>query len=556
MGIVLRYSDPNGVEEPSTLVAVASNTRFGTLSFSNNAMVGEAAVSNVTIEDPGGIYSFVGLRAFDVRESSAPSNNSVIGRFAVQDRKVSRSPEHALIVGASRQWTLDLVDYNWHLGKRILTDSDAKRPDETAGDRIRWLLKSAAHFALYDYGYVTYPSDQMEACDYRGQRPLDLLADCAVESGYNFWCDYNEAHGRPELFFMDPGSGDYPSNYRISNVLSDIDSTTTFAPYEDAELTRSATKIAYGVYLAYEGGSVYVRKDVTGEQFAKLDQSAPMSNVKKKARARRIANHFLNDNDEEDDMISVSIKMPLALVNGIRHGQLVNVRFSHLPGYESFTPVRVLRRSVIQEDEGGTDHYRLQLELSPSGSAAGVAVPDVKWIFYKEQGGIYQADVQASDDGASWSTILTAAQLAAGTVNPPNVTPGTYGGIVAVPEADWSHRYWRLNFVWNFAGGFFGGAEMSIFRLLSGSDYAAVDRLRTPSSGFPTLWWEAIVGTYPADIEFNGACALPILFTFAAGGGFTAVNDRQGVGKYGVGAAVLGAQTITATFDFDLLEGA
>jgi len=368
MGIVLRYSDPNGVEEPSTLVAVASNTRFGTLSFTNNAATGETGVSNVTIEDPGGIYSFAGLRAFDVRESSAPSNNSVIGRFAIQDRQVGRSPEHALITGADREWTLDLVDYNWHLGKRILTDADANRPDETAGDRIRWLLKSAAHFALYDYGYVTYPSDQMEAADYRGQRPLDLLADCAVESGYNFWCDFNEAHGRPELFFMDPGSADYASTLQISNLLSDRDGVITFAPYEDAVLNRSASRIAYGVYLVYEGGRVYVRKDVTGEQFAKVDQSAPMSNVKKKARATRIANHFLNDNDEEDDLISVSIKVPAAQVNDIRHGQLVDVRFQHLPGYaDLFTPMRVLRRTVIQEDEGGTGYYRLQLELSASG---------------------------------------------------------------------------------------------------------------------------------------------------------------------------------------------
>ena len=155
----------------------------------------------------------------------------------------------------------------------------------------------------------------------------------------------------------------------------------TFLPYEDAYLTRSAERIAYGVYLAYANGSVYVRNDTTGAQFAKVDQSAPMSNVKHASRARRVATHFLNDNDEEDDRINCSIKVPVAQVNDIRAGHRLEVKFSHLPGYEDFVWCRVMRRTVIQDEEGGgyvgatntTAFYRLALELSPTGGAGSVS---------------------------------------------------------------------------------------------------------------------------------------------------------------------------------------
>ncbi len=302
MSLVVRYSDPRGLEEPTVQVALGSNIRYGTLGLAMSAELGDPAMSTVELDDPGGILNIVGLRALDFRETSAPSNNTVIVRGAIQDREVHRDPSKSSIVGADRIWSVDMTDYNWHLGKRILVDGDANRPAETPGDRIRWLLHQAAHISLNDYGHVTYPTTPtLEPNDYRGQRASDLLADCAVEGQYNFWCDFNEAHGTPELFFHDPNNAadTYAATISISNVLTDVDSTLTFAPSEDATLRRSPSRIAYGVYLPWSNGAVYVRKDSTADQFGGLDQSAPMANVKSAARATRIANRFLNDNDEE-----------------------------------------------------------------------------------------------------------------------------------------------------------------------------------------------------------------------------------------------------------------
>lgn len=371
MSLLLRYSDPRGVEEPAVLTSLGSNVRLGQVALQLSAEVGQTAISTIEVEDPGGIWTFNGLRAFDVRETSAGSNNTMIGRFAIQDRTVGRSPERGLITGTDRLWSMDLADYNWHLGKRVLVDSDSNRPAETAGDRIRWLLTSAAHVALNDYGHVSYPTTQMDACDYRLQRPIDVLSDCAVESGWNFWVDVNEAHGTPELFFMNPDASTYFAAISVSNVLADVDSTVCFAPFEDAVLHRSPTRLAYGVAVAFggSGGHVYVRNDVIAQQYAAQDQTAPMSNVKTAARARRIATKFLNDNDEESDRLVFTIRVPAAQVNDVRHGQAMSVRFAHLPGYETATVVRVLRRTVVQE-EPDSDYYRLTLEAVPCAATA------------------------------------------------------------------------------------------------------------------------------------------------------------------------------------------
>jgi hypothetical protein len=372
MPLEFRYHDPQGTDEPSVWVSLSSNAvPFGTVQLSQAAELGEAATSGLEVEDPDGSWDFVGLRALTVYETSAPSNNQVILRGRIGDRSVSRGDSE--LTGAARKWSMDLVDYNYHLGKRIHVDADANRPAETAGDRLRWLLSAAAHISLHDHGHVTYPTQSVDATDYRGQRPLDLLADCAVEGGYNFWCEWNEAHNCSELFFMHPGESDYFAGISISNVLADIDDETTFAPDGDARLTRSAGRIAFGVYLPYSGGSVYVRNTTTRDQFTDIDQAAPMSNVKTAARATRVANKFLADHDTEEDKITCSIWLPAAMVNDIRPGQLVSVKFSHFPGYESAVYMRVTRRTVAQEatsgsyvgyDENADARYRVDLELS------------------------------------------------------------------------------------------------------------------------------------------------------------------------------------------------
>lgn len=413
MSLTLQYSDPRGIDEPAALVSLGSNVRYGKFSVTLSAELGQAAMSTLEIEDPNGAYDLVGLRAFDSRETSAASNNSVIGRFVMQDRVIGRDAERALITGTARLWSVDLTDYNWHLSSRIHTDADAKRPVETAGDRLRWLLTRAAHINLNDYGNVSYPTAEMDAADYRGQRAADLLADCAVESGYNFWCDFNEAHGKPELFFLDPDGTSYEATIAVSNVIGDVDSLTTFFPSMDGEVRRSPSRLTYGVYLAYANGAVYVRNDTVGEQFGTIDQTAPMSNVKTRARALRVANKFLADNDEEDDRLVYEIIVPRAQVNDVRHGQRMSARFQHIPGYESARYVRVVKKSVIQDEALGEDFYRLALEAVPQGPVPYAGSVDITGDQIIPNGGV-AAESFSFENDTTYTWTVTAVRLSGG----------------------------------------------------------------------------------------------------------------------------------------------
>lgn len=375
MSLTTQYSDPQGTTEPAVLVSLGSNIRFGDLGLAMSAENGNPAASTVDLEDPGGLYSFVGLRAFDVRETSAPSNNRIIGRFAIQNRRITRSAQRGLLTGTDRLWEIDLVDYNWHLGRRLLLHNDAERDEESAGTRLHWLLEDVSNIEFHDYGHVVYPSETVDAYDFRGGgRPLDVLADCALEGGYMFWCDVNEATGRPELFFIDPNGEDYASTLFISNDVNEVDGVTVFPPSGDVMVERSPDRITSGALVAYRNGWRYWQNETTALQFARVDQVAPLDTVTSSARALRLAQKFTNENDEETDVITFTVILPAAQVNDIRHGHRLPVRLIHVPDYESGRWTRVLRRSVRQPEAGGGAYYEVDITAIPSGPI--VPAPD------------------------------------------------------------------------------------------------------------------------------------------------------------------------------------
>jgi hypothetical protein len=385
MPLVFRYYQP-GLDGgyPTSVDLGNAVVRFGNMALTYAAAIGDPAMSTLEIDDPDGTLSFNGLRYVTVTETSAPSNNRIVWSGVTQDRRVGRAD--SMRTGAARRYTLELADTNWILGRRIFVNAAANRPAETAGDRIRWIL--AAGIGLYDRGHVTYPTTAMDAVDYRGQRVKDLIADCALAAGFNFWVAVHEASGLVELFFQDPDDTSYTGSLAISNDPDDVDSSTTFAPYEDAELTRSPSRIAAGVYLPYSGGFVYVNSEATGSAYTYIDQAAPMANVKTAAKALPIAQRFLADNAEEDDKITCAIKVPVASVNAVRAGQVINAKFTHLPGYETARQVRVIRRTVVQEEEGGQHYYKLALDLSPVAAAPGL----IDWIWVVTNAGYVDLD--------------------------------------------------------------------------------------------------------------------------------------------------------------------
>lgn len=367
--------------------------------FSASAALGEADICKVVVDDPNAVWDFAGHRRWYLAEKAISSNTLVWTGYIGQQRVHRRNADTGSnITSAGRVWELDLVELNAILSFRIITGADGNRAAETAGARLTWLLSSDYLSTVFDNGLVVYPTTAMDAVDYRGQTAADVLRDLALATGYNFFAYYDETAAtdqRVSLFFDDANTSTaYTSFIRISNVLSDVESApnNTFAPLSDAVLMRDPTNVAAGVYLPYDGGWVYDYSLTTSYNFGFRDQAAPASNVKTAAKANAILSRLLAQHDEQDDKVSCSIILPASQLNGIKHGQRMQAKFYHLPApYNDWTWYRVLSKSFSRPENGATDRYVVDLELSPQapqmscaeGACAGIDLSVVRLVPFR-----------------------------------------------------------------------------------------------------------------------------------------------------------------------------
>lgn len=333
--------------------------------FVSRAELGQTGTGALEVDDPGGALDLLGLQYVRVRETLCAAGSDIVWYGYIGDQQVTRgdSSRPSLVVGADRVWTLDLNDFNSILQLRRV--GSFSRPAETAGARLTALL-ALSNCPVHDNGYVTYPGHAMDANDYTDSAFADVLADIQAAVAYNFWADYDQSAGNIGLWFLSPTSSAWSTTARISNVLGDVDGTTTFEVRQSpaASLRRSPSRIASSVRLRYASGRVVVSNSATSDKFAIVDQVAPQASVKTAAKATAVANQFLLQADAQDERISCTVRVPAAHVNDIRAGHLMSVRFSHFPGFEDFTPCRVMMRAVLQDEE--TDQfYNVALELTP-----------------------------------------------------------------------------------------------------------------------------------------------------------------------------------------------
>lgn len=336
------------------------------------AELGEAGASTITIDDLSADLTLLGLQWFTVIESALPNpNDQILYNGSIADRRIHRAPDRSAITGAARVWEVDLLDDNTLLGRKILRDVTCVRPTEKANVRLAWLI-ALSYAPMVDDGLVVYPTHDMDAVDYHGQTFRDVLADIAAGCAYNYFVYHKStlASNRPGLFFDDPHSTNYSSSLRISNDINDVDSSVTWAPLHDVVLSRSASRVSSGVLVAKGGGGyVYRTSATTRDVFSDVDHVAPMGNVTTNSAATAVADAFLAQSDEEDDRINgVVIRVPVANVLDVRHGQRIQAKFVHLPGYESFRWCRVASCAVAQ-DEPTSATFRLTLDLSPQGDS-------------------------------------------------------------------------------------------------------------------------------------------------------------------------------------------
>ena len=345
----------------ATYTDISEYFRLYELDVATNAEEGSVAQSTITAHDPDGTFDIIGHRQIRIHEDTATGSNTMIYVGFTGDRRISRGVNRA---ATGRDWEIDLLDPNSILARRILTGSDSNRPAETDVARIQWLVSTNESGMVNDSLYVntTGPVD-MDAKDYTGQRFNEVIDDCAQASGKNYHLWYRESTGTFSLWYDFATSTSQSSPLRLTNVDTEVDNVLTFAISNDTQLGRSPDRVNSGVYLPYDGGVVYVQDGTTSNSFARRDVTMPAENVTTLAKATARADRYLTEMDTEEDVITTSVILPAAKVNFLTAGMRVQLKATHLPGYEDYTWCRAMNRSVNQISE---ENYALKLELSPN----------------------------------------------------------------------------------------------------------------------------------------------------------------------------------------------
>jgi len=385
MSMVATYADPAVFTASPWSVDVSGALRRGSVAgLIERAELGSAGISSIMLDDPLGTLghgsdAILGLKQIWVDETSCPSGDQRIYTGFIADRKYRRGD--SLITGVARKIDVTLVDVNEILTERIMhlgfgadPAQPCDRPAETDFERIAWLLITGYLRGVSpSTGFVasTGPVD-MDACNYEGQKPADIMNDCSQQSGRNHFiyplqtgeAGYDPATAICGLFYDFNNAAVYSSSLQISNVLADVDNVTTFAPEPDAELTRDPSRVSAGVYMPFAGGTTYQENLTTAITYAFRDSAAPSVNVTTLANAEIRADRYLSENTTEDDQITCTVKLPAAKVTGIKAGHRIQAKFSHLPGMTSYVWCRIIARTVKQ-DEMTPEFYNVTLDMSP-----------------------------------------------------------------------------------------------------------------------------------------------------------------------------------------------
>lgn len=338
-----------------------------TQGYSSSAMIGDADIVRVIVDDPDGSLNFSGWKSWRMRETACIDD--VVWSGYVGRQRIMRWEDNQ--TGAARRWELELIEDNGRLGRTVLRTAASDRPTETVSARITWLLSEHAMTVhdIADHGLVEASSVSMDAVDYTGRFPKDVLADCALASGFNYFIRWRDASSDRELCFYDPNTetNDVASAFELSNDEGDIDYATVWPPTIEAVLERDPSRIASGILVQYDGGFYF--GDQSAEivpLFGRVDQVAPTSSVKSASAAAALATRLLNQHDEQDEHITgVQVHVPKQNLNDVKPGQLIYATFTHLPGMTTRRPCRVTRKSFARPANLSQDWYVITLDLTP-----------------------------------------------------------------------------------------------------------------------------------------------------------------------------------------------
>ena len=378
----VHYTSAPGVD------TVLSTVRIGALTLVTSAKQGTVGTCTIEVPDTAGAITTHGLkRLYDVEDACVGATMLWNGYLA--DRVIGRGAEGHK--GTERSHTVNLVDLNTLLDNYLI-DPDktgaGKRPAETDGERVSWLLGSGFLPQVHDHGCVNaYSGTQMDACDYTGQTAGDVLRDCGEHSGFNWFVYYDETWTtdthRDALFYDKSEQSElFSSALRLSNVPGDADGATTWDVCSDPapEMTQDPSRVVDAILMEFTGGSVFRKASdiglTTTTDFYVRQKVAQSANTKSATAASTMADRQLIDNSKENITAKCAVLLPAAKAGLIKAGHRIECRFSHFdPPYNDWAWWRITQLTVrddMPETTGADKRYRLELELSPQDLVRGV----------------------------------------------------------------------------------------------------------------------------------------------------------------------------------------
>lgn len=404
--------------------------------FVDAAERGSIGTGGVLIQDPDSTLSLQAWQTFTVDDMDATPTRVWTGYLG------PRTHSRAAGSGLSRVFDCDLWDLNTLLALDILHSNAAKRPAESDLVRVGWLLGSEVlNGVVSDEGLVaaTNAQNYLEA-DCRGSYAADVIGEMAPSAVKNFAVYRDDTSGNAGLIYDQDTSSAYASTSRISNVRSDEDADT-FYPFIDAAHVRTPENQYGAVWYDWGSGTpLYVTSPTT---IATMGLPVPKaakystSRIGRLATAQQASKDWLNVRAQEENTITVTLRVPSDKVNTIRAWHRLQVKFTHLPGFTSFTWTRVYRRQVVPESEGMW-LMRLQLvvigvpvsdaELPVAGDCDDDLLEAASWTYthYDETDNGLNDGGPGPDLVAGWETTIddgndsTGAAMATGHVTGPN----------------------------------------------------------------------------------------------------------------------------------------
>lgn len=352
----------------------------GVNGFVTAAERGSVGMGGVTIDDPNGDITITGWETFTVDDTNA--NPTRVWTGFIAERNIGRGP---YVAGTGRTHDCTLIDQNSMLHMRVLqfTTNAAKRPEETDVARVQYLLTSEALADLvHNYGLVsTANAGNFLEDDCRRKFADEVLMTLAPSAVKNFFVYYDTTQADAGLFYDRDDAAVWPASISISNAVADIDraavaagTATVYPPSLDASIERQPSDVYSGVSYGWRGDPIYVTSPTTEAAFIRRDAVYDTDRIGRAATALTEAKDWLNVRSGENDFITVTVWLPSSKVNKAYAGQEINVKFTHLPGYSSYTATRIRRRSVKPVGDGW---WECKFELwVPTTPVSDSAVPD------------------------------------------------------------------------------------------------------------------------------------------------------------------------------------